>query len=149
MQSVPESEEKIQILYTGDFVDGTGVKLDEISKQLCEKLGLSVEFLTGDVHYAAYADKLYEENQKFKDWIGGLQKQIGDRMCTTIKRADNGLLGVERHNSIKAMRKGKYTCIRKNPRMRGLLSSAGITWGNLADGGHGNKSQEWLLNKYV
>ncbi|MFA7287125.1 MAG: hypothetical protein WC052_05685 [Patescibacteria group bacterium] len=137
------SEEKIQILVCGDFVDGATAKYDEISKRLVESLGLSVEFLTGDVHYAAYADKLQEENQKFKNWIGGLQKQIGDRMCTNFKRADNGLLGAERHKSIKAMRKGKYKCIRKKPRMRGLLSSAQITWGNLGDVGHVNKSQEW------
>lgn len=150
MQSVAEPEqEMVQILYTGDFADGTSAKLDEISKHLAESLGLSVEFLTGDTHYSRFAAEQEMRNERFKGWIAGIQKQVGDRMVTNIRRYEHGLIGYARRKAIKALRKGKKTCIRKNPRMKGLSSSARITWGSLADSGLGNTSLASLHSNCV
>lgn len=137
MQSVPDSEEKIQILCTGDFADGSSVKLDEINKQLCEKMGINVEFLTGDVHVSTFAARMREnaakEEERRKAFAESLRapldKAIG-ALLTKAKRMGAGLYGDHRAKNIRAMRAGKYTMRRTSPetRARQRESAKEIAW---------------------
>lgn len=112
------SEEKIQILYTGDFADGTGAKLEEINKALCEKMGLSVEFLTGDAHVSSYVDQMQKSQEEAEERRAAFQRSLQEplnKLVSTfmlkVKRANNGL-GDKRAKNIRAMRAGKDTCFR-------------------------------------
>lgn len=131
------SEETIQILYTGDFTDGTGAKLEEINKALCEKLGISVEFLTGDVHVSMFSAQMAEAEAKnqermrqFKECLRDpLDKAFGALFCK-LKRMSVGLDPTRRAENIRAMRAGKYTMCRTSPetRARNRESAKEIAW---------------------
>lgn len=131
------NEEKIQILCTGDFADGSSVKLDEISKHLAESLGLSVEFLTGDVHIGTYQARMLEAQAKedsrramfAQSLRGPLDGAIAVFMLKA-KRMGVGLYGEHRAKNIRAMRAGKYTMRRTSPktRARHRESAKEISW---------------------
>lgn len=131
------SEEKIQILYTGDFADGTGVKLEEINKQLCEKLGISVEFLTGDTHISEFAACMQKEKEKaeerrrvFTENVNRATNKAFGAMFCKMKRMAVGLDPMRRAKNIHAMRAGKYKMKRTSPetRARRIESAKEIAW---------------------
>lgn len=130
------NEEKIQILYTGDFADGTGAKLEEINKALCEKMGLSVEFLTGDAHVSSYVDQMRKAQEEAEDRRAAFQRSLREplnKLISTfmlkVKRANNGL-GDKRVKNIRAMRAGKDTCFRGSPETRACRreAAADMAW---------------------